>query len=230
MKAVLLHILLASVAFRVYPQTDGYTRLEFLPTSGGRELTCDGSYSFLSNGDSILFETIKFYVSGIELSYKNQLVWKEINSYHLVSAADTGTLSVRLNHKEPVIFDRIKFNIGIDSITNVSGVLGGDLDPTRGMYWSWQSGYINFKLEGKSSQCKTRNNEFQFHLGGYQYPFNTLQTATMATKKQDTIRVTMDLNKLLDGMDLSCQNRVMSPGKESVSLAGKLPGLFHLQP
>ena len=60
---------------------------------------------------------------------------------------------------------RIYFQIGIDSLTNVSGDLDGDLDPALGMYWAWNSGYINMKLEGKSSSCKSVKKEFQFHIG-----------------------------------------------------------------
>ena len=78
--------------------------------------------------------------------------------------------------------DKIKFNLGIDSLTNVSGVMGGDLDPTKGMYWTWQSGYINFKMEGSSAVCPTRNHEFQFHIGGYQDPFYAMQTLELEVK------------------------------------------------
>jgi hypothetical protein len=35
-------------------------------------------------------------------------------------------------------YDQIQFQLGIDSLTNVSGAMGGDLDPTKGMYWTWQ--------------------------------------------------------------------------------------------
>ena len=59
--------------------------------------------------------------------------------------------------------------------------MGGDLDPTKGMYWAWQSGYINFKMEGSCSQCLATKNNFEFHLGGYQQPFYAMQTIELNT-------------------------------------------------
>jgi len=48
----------------------------------------------------------------------------------------------------------------VDSLANVSGAMSNDLDATKGMYWSWQSGFINLKIEGKSASCKTRKINF----------------------------------------------------------------------
>jgi hypothetical protein len=97
--------------------------------------------------------------------------------------------------------------------------MGGDLDPTKGMYWTWQSGYINFKLEGKSTICPTRNNAFEFHLGGYQPPFNCLKTALLKSTNQKNIVVVFDLNQFLSSIDLSKQNQIMSPNNQAVLLS-----------
>lgn len=109
--------------------------------------------------------------------------------------------------------------MGIDSLTNVSGALGGDLDPTKGMYWTWQSGYINFKLEGKSQYCNTRNNEFQFHLGGYLQPFYCLQSLKMKVNNSQEINIVLDVKKIIDAIDLKSLNHVMSPGKDAMTLS-----------
>ena len=94
-------------------------------------------------------------------------------------------------------YDQLAFDIGIDSITNVSGAMGGDLDPTKGMYWTWQSGYINFKLEGTSPDCPARKNEFQFHLGGYAYPNASVQKIALTATGQGNINVQMNLDMFL---------------------------------
>jgi len=59
--------------------------------------------------------------------------------------------------------------IGTDSITNVSGALDGDLDPIKGMYWAWNSGCINFKLEG-TRVISGKKTPFEYHIGGYNGP------------------------------------------------------------
>jgi len=126
-------------------------------------------------------------------------------------------------------FTKIKFNLGIDSITNVSGAMGGDLDPTKGMYWTWQSGYINLKLEGKSKLCKTRNNEFQFHLGGYQNGDNALQTIILNVSENKEIDILIDIEQFVAAIDLSEQNQIMSPGKKAVLLSEKFSKIFSIQ-
>ena len=57
--------------------------------------------------------------------------------------------------------------------SNVAGAIGGTLDPINGMYWAWNSGYVNFKIEGTSTLSNARKNAFKFHLGGYQHPYNS---------------------------------------------------------
>jgi hypothetical protein len=61
---------------------------------------------------------------------------------------------------------------GVDSITNLTGRFSGSLDPSNGMYWTWQNGFIHLKLEGNGNLVSTPKHMFQFHLGGYSYPNN----------------------------------------------------------
>ena len=106
-------------------------------------------------------------------------------------------------------------------MTNVSGALGGALDPTQGMYWTWQSGYINLKLEGDFTQSMNAKNDFVFHLGGYQSPFNTIQKISFQTKKQSTYQIGIELNNLISEVDLQQTKAIMSPRKEAIEMAEK---------
>ncbi|MFP5042958.1 MbnP family protein [Parasediminibacterium sp. JCM 36343] len=185
--------------------------------------------AFVSSAkDSLEIDLFKFYISGIELWDNNQPVWKEPNSYHLINAMEDNTLSLSLNCSPNLAFNKIKFNLGIDSSTNFAGVQGGDLDPMRGMYWTWQSGYINFKLEGKSPLCQTLHHEFEFHLGGYHSPYNTLQTIVLPIKKQGTINILADIQQFIAQLDLAKQNHIMTPGKEAAVLASKVSTIFSI--
>lgn len=188
----------------------------------------DGAKYKITSGDSVSFETLKFYISGIELLENGKGVWKEENSIHLIDVSDPKSLCVRLNTLQQFSFTKIQFNLGIDSITNVSGAMGGDLDPTKGMYWTWQNGYINFKLEGKSNLCKTRNHEFQFHLGGYQFSNNSLQIISFPCTPQENIFIRFDLEKFIHLADLSNENQVMSPGNNAVLLSKKAASSFSI--
>jgi hypothetical protein len=212
----------------IFAQSVKLSKLIFEPVFGYSELNLNDSFYRLKNGDSIQFQTLKFYISKIEFINNEETVWKENKSFHLMDGNDKKSLSIQLTIPTNIIYTSLKFNIGIDSITNVSGAIGGDLDPTKGMYWTWQSGYINFKIEGKSNLCKTRNNEFQFHIGGYQYPFNCLQIVKLNCKQSDQIKINIDVSKFLDKVDLSKQNHIMSPSNESVLLSNKLLNAFSI--
>ncbi len=204
-------------------------KLQFNPLFGKVALVLNQSYFSANNNDSIQFDVLRFYISGIELLLNGKTVWKELNSFHLLDASVISSLSINLNTSSKPVFDKLKFNLGIDSITNVAGAMGGDLDPTKGMYWTWQSGYINFKLEGKSKVCNTRNNEFTFHLGGYQYPYNTLQTVNLNTNNLNELSIILNVEEMISIIDLSKQNHIMSPGKEAVLLSNELTRIFSVQ-
>jgi len=227
MKKLVLFFYFLLISFYIFSFDGKNVQLIIRPVIGNDELRINDNYK-IDTVDSIRIETLKFYLSGIELFKDENLAWKEENSFHLVDASIEKSLSITLKIPESISFNSVKFNIGIDSITNVSGAIGGDLDPTKGMYWTWQSGYINFKIEGKSPDCIARNNEFQFHLGGYTSPNNSLQTIKLNTGEKEVILLEMDIKKLLGSIDLKKQNQIMSPGPESVSISSRIPGIFRI--
>jgi hypothetical protein len=184
----------------------------------------------LKNKDTISIQTLKYYISSIQLLNNKKVVWKETKSFHLIDEEDSISKKIKLSKTAfDIDFDEIVFNIGIDSATNYSGVQGGDLDPTNGMYWTWQNGYINFKVEGKSTFCKTRNNAFQFHIGGYENDLATLQRISLKINKKRPLEINLDIEKLFEKINLSTQNEIMQPCKEAVEIANKLPLLFSVQ-
>ncbi len=202
--------------------------IEFIPTINGENFALETTYKFNNGQDSIQFDALKFYISKIEFFKENSSVFKETNSIHLIDAEIEKSKILNLNVGEQIHFDKIKFALGIDSTTNVSGAFGGDLDPTKGMYWTWQSGYINFKLEGKSNLCDNREKEFQLHLGGYQNENNALQEVRMSTPSTNALSIEIDLSVYLQSFDLNKINRVMSPSPDAVALSKKIAQCFKL--
>ena len=194
-------------------------------------LVLDQKYAYGASNDSIQIERFKYYISAIELYNENERIYVEQNSFHLVDLEDSSTWNMVLEMEGKIDFSHIQFHLGLDSLTNVSGAMGGDLDPTKGMYWTWQSGYINFKLEGKSNLCPTRNNVFQFHLGGYVYPNATLQTVRLAVEKakeNTSILIQTDIGVFLNLINLAEQNEVMSLGQESKELSNQTSQIFRI--
>lgn len=174
-----------------------------------------------ANKDSISIETLKFYLTDFCLIKSGEVVWKQLNSYHLIDISKPTSLDIFFTNEVKVDFDEIQFLLGTDSLTNVSGAIGGDLDPTKGMYWAWNSGYINFKLEGKQN-----SKPFQFHLGGYASPYPTVQKIKLKTKKN--LNIAFNVADFLNQLNLVNQNKIMSPGKEAQELSEILSSLFYI--
>jgi hypothetical protein len=195
------------------------TTLEFLTTFNNLPLVLNNNYKF--KNDSLKITALKFYISNINFYYNNQLIESFPKRSYLIDFENPKTTVVKVARKNSREYNRISYNIGIDSLTNVAGALGDDLDPSNGMYWTWQSGYINIKLEGQSKICPSRNNLFIFHIGGYQYPYNSIQLmnfSTYATKK-NTFNI--DIFKLLNTINLNEVYQIMSPNKKALSVAKK---------
>jgi hypothetical protein len=167
---------------------------------------------------------LRFYISSVSL-YKNEECLFTDEAFHLVDAEISNSLSWTLS---PPSFDftHIQFNIGVDSLTNATGVQGGDLDPMHGMYWAWQSGYINFKLEGTSPKFPARKNRFQYHIGGFLSPYNAIQTVRLPISKGNDISIKVDLDVLFNNIDIGETYEIMSPSDKSVEISQIIKEMF----
>jgi hypothetical protein len=188
--------------------------------------------SYVSKTDTLAISVMKFYLSSFQIQYKDGTSSTEKNSYHLVDASDSIAQHIRLSNKNNKDISYIRFNIGVDSISSVSGALSGDLDPSNGMYWAWQSGYINFKLEGTSNRCPTRKNKFQFHLGGYIAPMYAMRTVELPcnrTLKNNEISLILDVAPFFDAIDLAQTNTIMIPSEKAMQLSDWTVQLFSIE-
>lgn len=201
--------------------------LRFIPKFGTDELVLNRKY--VLKGDSISISKFRFYISDLVFLQDEKVVYAHKEKNILIDTE--GKLTIRPTMDVGINFSAIRFSIGIDSLTNVSGAMGGDLDATNGMYWTWQSGYINVKLEGNSNICKARNQSFQFHIGGYANPYATLQQVILpARKKGVELLVIADLMKLFIQINLASSHTVLSPGPNAVMISKQFKEIFSTQP
>ncbi|MBL7992070.1 MAG: hypothetical protein JNN25_11580 [Candidatus Kapabacteria bacterium] len=202
--------------------------LSIIPTFGSKNILLTDSSFQAKDSHNVHIDVLKFYVSHIQFLKNGAIVLEEQKSFHLIDAAIKASFDIVIPNKHSVPFDAVRFNLGIDSTTSVSGAMGGDLDPTKGMYWTWQSGYVNFKCEGKSDLCKARNNEFQFHLGGYRQPYYCLQTVTFPVHNLNEIILQFNAETFLNHIDLTTHHHVMSPNAEAVRLSAIVANSFSM--
>lgn len=200
--------------------------LHFSATYQNQKLQLHKNYFSTANNDSVSFSTLKFYVGKIVLYQNNKKVFS-ISKYHLMDI--NGDSVIQLNIPTKINYNSMAFILGVDSATNAKPSFKEYLDPRKGMYWAWHSGYINLKLEGKSPVCSTVNNSFQFHLGGFLNNQLAAKEIRLKVKKAPVININLNIEQLINSIDLKTTNLIMTPGKQSVTLSQTLSNCFSTQ-
>ena len=183
----------------------------------------------LPGGDSLTLHTLRFYLGHFVFWKNGQVLRDERGVYHLIDLEDENSLVLP---DSPAGFDSLAFDLGVDSLTTSAGAMGGDLDPTRGMFWTWQSGYINLKAEGAASMSPARNGGFAYHLGGYLPPFAAARTVRLGVGERapagKALVLRLDLAPFFSAADRVKKPNVMSPGPEALRLSEVLAQSFSI--
>src|SRR5690606_12850498 len=110
----------------------------FQPVVQGQPLAFNQPYTN-AFGEDYTVTAFRFYITALSLRNDNVSipVTSEVK-YRLADAAIASTLSFSVSTGQNT-FNGLSFRIGVDSIDNVSGAQGGDLDPAKGMFWTWNS-------------------------------------------------------------------------------------------
>lgn len=168
--------------------------------------------------EKIVFKTVRFYISNPELIQGEERRCPDPKSVHLIDLERPESQSwiIPCTGND---FAAFRFGFGIDSVTNVSGAFGDDLDPVNGMYWAWQSGYINCKLEGYASFSTARDHSFEYHLGGYSGKQKGYQTVVFPVGKTDRLVVPFDLEAFIHQVRMQKLSHLMSPSETAAKLA-----------
>jgi hypothetical protein len=200
----------------------------FQPVVQGQPLVFNQPYTN-ALGEDYTVTAFRFYVSALSLKNNNtgSPVAGEIK-YRLADAAIGNTLSFTVSTDQNT-FNGLSFQIGVDSIDNVSGVQSGDLDPAKGMFWTWNSGYIMAKLEGASSFSTVPDGNFTYHIGGFSGENKAIRSIALPTpegrqialrdNRTTTVVINADISKWFNAvhaLSIADNAFVHSPG----SLAG----------
>ncbi len=223
------------------PPTGSAICLSFENFVGNAPLTLDQTLRYENmNGDSFSVELYKYYITNVAFMDNLGNTWFEPNSYHLVDAADTSSIKVYIDSMPSGTYTNVSFMIGVDSTRNVSGTQSGALDPAKGMFWTWSSGYIMAKVEGRSPSSTTSFDLLVFHIGGYagQFAGQRVATpsfnsdiATVTTTSVPKIHVKSDLNEWFQSpniIDFSSISNVSTPSAFSVLVADNYANMFSI--
>ncbi len=202
--------------------------IQFRPTYQGKPLLLQHPY--IIDGDTIRISQFRMLVGNFRLwdqQAGQQVAANQVDqSYHLVDAEDTQSLTIPLSGLKQGIFD-LGFTIGVDSALSKQGVQSGALDPTKGMFWAWNTGYIFIKVEGTSSASTARKHLFGYHLGGAEGPHKALhqillrghQNQLRQTNQNQTITVDLALDKWLIPTLIKQSPTIMEVGPKGAAIA-----------
>ncbi len=186
-------------------------------------------------GESFQLNKLKYYISNISASDGRKSSFMKDN-YNLINQQIDSSLSFSINIPTGH-YESIHFLLGVDSSANESGAQTGALDPLNDMFWTWQSGYVMFKLEGTSPQSTVINNKIEYHLGGYKGVNNVTQTVrlkagfSVAEAKTTTIIINADINKFWNAITpikISAIPLCNTPGELAKQIAANCKEMFSI--
>lgn len=193
--------------------------VEFDNIAGSSDLQLNTGNYTNALGQNFNVTKLKYYVSNFKLTNVDGSVYTvpQNDCYFLIDE------SLPDSH-EPILsvpegeYKTISFVLGVDSLRNTmdvsqrTGVLDVSAAATD-MYWSWNSGYIFFKMDGTSPSITSMGGVFQYHVGGfggYSSPTtNNLKTYTIdltsrgtpkvKSGKETNIHLMVDILKVVNG-------------------------------
>lgn len=190
--------------------------IEFENQVNGSPLVLNTTTYKNAKGEDFKINVFKYYVSNIKLSKVDGTTYLIPESYFLIDASKTESTNITLKDVPTGDYTKIEYTIGVDYARNFAGAQTGALDPTNGMFWTWNSGYIFVKLEGTSPQSTATGNTITFHIGGVIDPNNTIRTFTTEINAANPLRVRTDGKP---NMHFKVNAAALFTGKTDVSFA-----------
>lgn len=183
-------------------------------------------------GEPMTIYKFKYYVSHISVVTADGKIHVLDNGCHLIDAADSS--SQVISFSAPALPVRaIHFLLGVDSLHNISGAQSGDLDPLKGMFWTWNTGYVDAELEGLSDSSHANAHFLSWHVGGFRTGQNAAREIqlTLPTGVAPII-ITADILRWFDGhtpMRISRKPVCHEPGPLAMTLADNYASMFSIR-
>lgn len=198
---------------------DAQVAFKFEHYAGNAKITENSALMYTNAAGNYYNVTLlKYYISNIRL-VKESGEEIALNNHDLIDAF--GTNYTDLATVPGGDYVAVKFLFGVEPANNTSGAQSGDLNPSLGMFWSWSSGYIFSKHEGRFIDNNNVEQNLEYHLGRQQMatelevPINTL--AINGSDKE--VRLRFDLNNMYNSpiidFNLGYTTRHSSPASDT---------------
>lgn len=146
------------------PASTSNISMTFNNTINGKTISTSDTNYRNAAGNLYTISALKYYVTNIVLIDENKNEWFAKN-YNLVDLNEPTQNTFLLSGITNAKYTKMKFILGVDSIRNTTGVQDGFLDPSYGMLWDWNTGYIFFKHEGSYKNTVNAVKPLRLHLG-----------------------------------------------------------------
>lgn len=228
-----------SLAQTLVAQDTGMVNLHFIHEANGKGLVLHDSVYTNRAGETYSIKKLQYYLGHFRIGGTGSM--PEGDAYFLVKQTymeEAKPLELKL---PAGTYTSLGFTLGIDSIDHCSGAQSGALDPINNMFWTWNSGYVIYKLEGNSPASPSDLGRIEHHIGGYKAGEDVAQTIIMNASKENPIRVLkgrvtdifirVNLDAYWDGIQqirISENPLCMSPGPLAQKIAANFPAMFSL--
>ncbi|MBF9222730.1 MbnP family protein [Hymenobacter ruricola] len=193
-------------------------------------LVLDGPAVRTSAGDDVSVTMLRCYLGPLTLHFTDGTTYHDPAAAHLLDLEEANSWIIDLPQAPAKPVAAVAFSVGIDSAASTGGAQGGPLDPALGMYWAWQSGYINAKIEGHSpSRPASVRRAFAFHIGGYARPYATRRPVRLPLPTPSpaaTLTLLADADKWLGAAPLAQTPDVQVPGAAAAAQADRVAAMF----
>ncbi|MEO6490565.1 MAG: MbnP family protein [Ferruginibacter sp.] len=184
--AIFLLAILLSSYYSIHQKVKtGTLIITFINTANGKPVVLRDSFYVNPFGERYNITKLKYYISNI--AFTGTQKWKDLNGYYLMNAAtDENKVELQL---QPGKYNNMQFLLGVDSMRNCSGAQTGALDPLNDMFWTWNTGYVMFKLEGTSTASTADLKRLEYHVGGYKGENNVATKISFDLNSDHTFQI-----------------------------------------
>lgn len=129
-----------------------------------------GSVDWPTLNNNIGVNILTYYLSAFEFQ-KPDGNWVKLNNHVMITAHEKSIDTVFLGNLPEGNYQAVRFYLGVDSAANHADPALWPNDHPLGlmraapMHWSWNAGYIFFKLEGRYRTSNPLDGFYSYHIG-----------------------------------------------------------------
>jgi len=198
------------------PNKKSFLSVEFDNVVGADNLALNTGVYTNSSNEMFNITKLKYFVSNFVLTADDNTVYTvpQQECYFLIDESDPASCIVHLNVPQ-ARYKNLQFIVGVDSARSSADLSQrtGSLDVTGAaadMYWTWNSGYIFFKMEGTSAASPETDHNYLYHIGGFSNAtINNIKTINLDLSakgmpivkegRNPNVHLFADIEKLFDG-------------------------------